>query len=394
MLSPQSDFVSTAKKGDQPRASNFNGSHRIPELDGLRGIAILLVLVYHFVGGDFSRTGVLPSSVVTVIKQSWIGVDLFFVLSGFLIGGILIDSRRSPQFFKSFYVRRFFRIVPLYWLLFALSLIVLAGILPGFPKVARSEVPWYAFLTFTQNFWTAQGRPAMVPFMGLTWSLAVEEQFYLAIPVLIHAVREKYLPWLVLGFVVMAPVLRLVLYYYLTGDIRRAAPYELTPCRADALGLGVLAAIMLRKPQVWQALVERGWLLNAALAVLALGMPYFIRANMNQSSLVNTSLAYTWIALFFLCLLLIAVTQKQAIISRPLRARALMATGGLAYCLYLFHTVFSIYAHALLSPHLPPTATAESIIIVLSVVLSFIFAKLSWKYFEKPLIDRAHQFRT
>ena len=388
MLSPQSDFASTAKKEDQLRASSFNGSHRVPELDGLRGIAILLVLVYHF-GADFSGTGVLPSSVVTVIKQGWIGVDLFFVLSGFLIGGILIDSRRSPQFFKSFYVRRFFRIVPLYWLLFALSLV---GV-PGVPKV-RSEVPWYAFLTFTQNFWTAQGRPAMVAFMGVTWSLAVEEQFYLAIPVLIRAVREKYLPWLVLGLVVMAPVLRLVLYYYLTGDMRRAAPYELTPCRADALGLGVLAAIVLRKPQVWQALAERGWLLNAALLVLAMGMPYFLRANMHQSSLVNTSLAYTWIALFFVCLLLIAVTQKQAIISRPLRARALMATGGLAYCLYLFHTVFDISAHALLSPHLPPTATAEGIIIVLSVVLTFVFAKLSWKYFEKPLIDRAHKFRT
>jgi peptidoglycan/LPS O-acetylase OafA/YrhL len=192
----------------------------------------------------------------------------------------------------------------------------------------------------------------------------------------------------------MAPVLRLMLYYYLTGDMRRTAPYELTPCRADALGLGVLAAIMLRKPQVWHALVQRGWLLNAALVVLAVGMPYFIRANMDQSSLVDTSLAYTWIALFFLCLLLIAVTQKHAIISRSLRTRALMATGMLAYCLYLFHSFFSIYTHALLTPYLPPTATAEGIMTVLSVVLVFVFAKLSWRYFEKPLIDRGREVRT
>ena len=303
------------QKGDQPRPSNFNGRQRIPELDGLRGVAISLILFCHLVGNDFSRTGVLPSSVVTVFKESWIGVDLFFVLSGFLIGGILIDARHSPQFFKSFYVRRFFRIVPLYLLLFALSLLVLVGLLPGFPQVAQSEVPWFAFLTFTQNFWMAQGHPAMVPFMGVTWSLAVEEQFYLAIPVLILTVREKYLPWVILGFVVMAPVLRLVMYYYLTGGVRFVGPYELTPCRADALGLGVLAAIMLRKPQVWHALVERGWLLNAALVVLAMGMPYFISVKMDPSSLVSSSLTYTWIALFFLCTLLIAVTQKQAIIA-------------------------------------------------------------------------------
>ena len=71
-----------------------------------------------------------------------------------------------------------------------------------------------------------------------------------------------------------------------------------------------------------------------------------------------------------------------------------MATGGLAYCLYLFHTFFGMYANALLSPHLPPTATAKGIIIVLTLVVTFVFAKLSWKYFEKPLIDRGREFRT
>ena len=195
-----------------------------------------------------------------------------------------------------------------------------------------------------------------------------------------------------LGVVVLAPVLRMLLYYHLTGDARRAAPYELTPCRADALGLGVLAAILLRRPRVWNALVERGWLLNAALGVLALGMPYFLRANIYQDSLLSTSLAYSWIALFFLCVLLIAVTRKQAIISRLLRMPALMATGGLAYCLYLFHTLFGIYAHELLSPHLPRTAAAEAVIIGISLMLTFVFAKLSWKYFEKPLIDRGHRY--
>ena len=133
---------------------------------------------------------------------------------------------------------------------------------------------------------------------------------------------------------------------------------------------------MLRKPQVWHALVERGWLLNAALSP-GNGMPYFISVKMDPSSLVSSSLTYTWIALFFLCTLLIAVTQKQAIISRSLRARALMATGGLAYCLYLFHTFFGMYANAPPSPHLPPTATAKGIIIVLTLVVTFVL-KLSW----------------
>src|SRR5258707_12417896 len=114
-------------------------------------------------------------------------------MSGFLIGGILVDSRGSRRFFRVFYARRFLRIIPLYWLLFAIWLLTLAGLVPGLTPREHSQVPWFAFLTFTQNFWMAQGRLAIVAFMSVTWSLAVEEQFYLAIPLFVRFVRERYL---------------------------------------------------------------------------------------------------------------------------------------------------------------------------------------------------------
>jgi peptidoglycan/LPS O-acetylase OafA/YrhL len=368
---------------------------RIPELDGVRGIAIWLVLIDHFVGGYFARgaPGVLAPRVVLLVQQGWVGVDLFFVLSGFLIGGILLDSRAAPRYFAAFYRRRFYRIVPLYFGLFMLSLLALSGLIPFLSTVNRSDVPWWAFVTFTQNFWTAHGRPLMVPFMGVTWSLAVEEQFYVTAPLFVRFVREKLLPWVFLGLIILAPLVRLVLYAQLTGDARRAAPYELMLCRADALGLGVLAAMMLRKPSVWAALTKhRNWLYGA-FGVLLAGTPYFIRHHIYQIALVPTALVYTWLALFFTCVIVMGVTQRDSLISRLLRMRWLMASGVIAYGLYMLHTVFGFYGHALVAPNLPRTALAEGALDVVCLALSVVFAKWSWKYFEKPLIDRGHARR-
>ncbi len=173
-------------------------TRRIPELDGLRGLAILLVLVWHF-GYLFASAG--SSRWLYYVKDSmtmfWSGVDLFFVLSGFLIGGILLDARESPNYFKTFYTRRSFRIIPVYALLVVTFYVCVSLGLPariaGSSAVFGATAPWYEYATFTQNIGYATGQPSQSLWLSTTWSLAVEEQFYLLLPAVVYFVPRRRL---------------------------------------------------------------------------------------------------------------------------------------------------------------------------------------------------------
>jgi len=212
---------------------------RIPALDGLRGIAILLVLLWH-AGFNDPFPG-FWSSVFAFGRLTWSGVDLFFVLSGFLIGGILLDARDSTRYFRTFYVRRAFRILPLYGVI--TGLYIFRRLLS--PSVI--VIPLISYPTFTQNFWMAYFATWGGAGMAATWSLAVEEQFYLTIPLLVRKLTNARLVWVLAFVVVGAPILRtLTLINFEHG---RFADYVLMPCRADALCLGVLAAVLVRHQQ-------------------------------------------------------------------------------------------------------------------------------------------------
>src|SRR6516225_2852466 len=144
-------------------ASMPDWSARIPALDGLRGIAIGLVLLRHAIFGVTSVEGIethspFTSALVAAGQLTWSGVDLFFVLSGFLIGGILLDARESPRYFQTFYFRRAYRILPLYFVTLAIFLFqhlpwMSALMRPG--RFQPLEIPGWAYATFTQNFWMA-----------------------------------------------------------------------------------------------------------------------------------------------------------------------------------------------------------------------------------------------
>src|SRR5262249_37984358 len=185
-----------------------NWGSRIPELDGLRGIAIILVLLRHSIFGPetSSRVG---SVFVAAGQLTWSGVDLFFVLSGFLIGGILLDARNSPRYFRTFYARRFFRIFPLYFVvtgLFLLRHLPFRMQTSALGDVSALTIPWWSYVTLTQNFWMVQLGWYGPLFMSVTWSLAVEEQFYLTVPCLIRKVSIRRLP-IVLGAIIAGAVL-------------------------------------------------------------------------------------------------------------------------------------------------------------------------------------------
>jgi peptidoglycan/LPS O-acetylase OafA/YrhL len=167
----------------------------VPELDGIRGAAVLLVLVFHWF---LSEGGLvfLPQPIYNVLLMGWSGVDLFFVLSGFLITSILIKERDADNYFKIFYVRRFCRILLLYFAVLLLTLAVFYLTLPVDSRnwLFGSILPVWSYLTFTQNLVMSATGTMGSKIIDATWSLVVEEQFYLTLPLIVRFVRKKHLP--------------------------------------------------------------------------------------------------------------------------------------------------------------------------------------------------------
>ena len=210
-------------------------TERVPQLDGVRGIAIALVLLYHYSLVLYHPPqGSLGAYTLKLLYLSWSGVDLFFVLSGYLIGGLLLDHVHDSNGFRVFYTHRFFRIVPLYLVVLLVSLASAGHVmLLGY------------YLTFTQNIWMAEHATFHVNYF-VTWSLAVEEQFYLALPVLMWLLPRKWLAAVLSLLVVAAPIFRLI-----SLGFNPVAPHILFPCRMDAL-CGVLCAYAMRQEKFRQ----------------------------------------------------------------------------------------------------------------------------------------------
>jgi peptidoglycan/LPS O-acetylase OafA/YrhL len=258
-------FIGQPAIGKSPPTTSHQPSSRIPALDGLRGIAILLVLLRHSVAGTPTESK-FWSAVLHPLKLTWSGVDLFFVLSGFLIGSILLNVRCSPRYFQTFYIRRAFRILPVYYI-FVLIYFARHLHIPFLPSVLADAsplpVPFLAFVTFTHNFWMATfgwfGAWGIAP----TWSPAIEEQFYLAIPFLVRRISVRLL-YLVLGCVIVgAPILRAILPHIMRHGA--FASFVLMPCRADALSMGVVAALIYRNRESKQWICRHPWVLHSNL---------------------------------------------------------------------------------------------------------------------------------
>jgi peptidoglycan/LPS O-acetylase OafA/YrhL len=356
-----------------------------------------LVLLRHGIFGITSVPGLelhskLASALLAAGQLTWSGVDLFFVLSGFLIGGILLDARQSPRYFQTFYLRRAYRILPLYFLVIGLSL--LPHLLSKFGpmragRMAALPFPWWTYATFTQNFWMARLGEFGPSGIGITWSLAIEEQFYLTIPLLIRKVRTRHLVAALLAVILGAPVLRLVL--QATASHAGLASYVLMPTRADALCLGVLTALLARNDTFWHRLQANRHVLWSATAMFFAGVVSLSWRAYNALSTPMTTWGFSWLAAFYTSLLLIAISPS-GIVPRILRNKSLMRLGTLAYCSYLIHVgVMQALRHPLKAyfPQFPVAAWFLGGLLGIAVTLTI--ASVSFKYFEKPLLRRGRQ---
>ena len=316
--------------GDQRRTPP--SLKHIPALDGIRGIAILLVLGFHLLWSNWVTGSRVLDLVVRLRSSCWIGVDLFFALSGYLITGILLDTSETPHFFRNFYARRALRIFPLYYVvLFLLAL----GFHPTSLAAAR---PFLILATYLQNtpLWWYGHVPGLVAnFTSHLWSLAVEEQFYLVWPLVILLVpSRRALLWLAVAVVVLSPAFR---YLLLTNGAPLQATYKLTICRSDGLLAGAWLATALRGPQ--RAAVFRFAPVTLVLGILSCLTIAFTNGTFDfQSSRAVNVFAYSALALTGTSLIAVALSPSTWI-ARGLRWRVLRFFGQYSYGLYILHQI-------------------------------------------------------
>lgn len=385
--------------------ANLRTSKRVPELDGLRGAAILLVVIVHYFSfNPYGRTdGLLQSVAVAVartISMGWTGVDLFFVLSGFLIGGILLDARDSPNYFRTFYVRRFFRIVPIYyaWIAAYVVLMALAG--PYLrAHVAAGAVPdgryqYLGLLLFLQNFGLLGHSVIAGAWFWPTWSVAVEEQFYLVAPSVIRFLSRRALYIFLFLVVAVAPLLRLWIHHqFPMPNTDLDYSYILMPCRADAFAIGILAALL------WRNAIVRRWVNVHGAALLLIfaaglaGVAALVHWYPAYNSIPMISVGYTWIAACYAIILILAIGSPAGAIARFTRMPWLREFGRVSYCFYLIHVVLRLILQILVGAWIGPIRPWAGIAIsMVAIGLSYGLARLSWTYFEYPLLRRGRTY--
>jgi peptidoglycan/LPS O-acetylase OafA/YrhL len=383
----------------EPRIQPPLPSSRVPELDGIRGVAILAVMLYHYA----SLTPGLPFhslayQVQAAFRLGWSGVDLFFVLSGFLIGGILIGARNSSRYFQTFYARRVFRILPIYvlWLtLFPLA--AWAYSVWGIPKLAPDSgmtyrLPlYYLFLQTVLYAFPPATRTLGYYWLGPTWSVAVEEQFYLVAAPLVRFLSMKRLRQLLVAFLVVSPMLRALVYFLWKSKFYMLV--MIMPCRADSFALGILTAMVWKDPEARRWVIQRRAYCNGILAVLALGPVLLTKWSYHPENLFQALFGLEFLAAFFAWAILTVLANSSGVLAAMMRWGFLREMGKVSYCMYLIHLAVLVGCHALLLRSAPSIKTVPALAtMLLAFVLTYGLSKLSWLFYEGPLLKLGHRY--
>ncbi len=331
---------------------------KIPQLDAVRSLAVLWVFVHN--------ADNYPSLHLQMISgNGWMGVDLFFVLSGFLITGILLDTKRSEGYFRNFYARRFLRIWPLYYAVLLFMFVIVPFLRPSEAHaVFDRSSPWWAFPLFIQNFVLRNPSGATGP-LGVAWSLAVEEQFYLVWPLVVRFCSEAQLRKITIAVICVSPALRFWL------SLHQVDLYSNTFCRLDGLMAGALLAVVVRSDGFVPAkFVGHAWLAFLVSAPLALVIATYHERWAVFSFTAAASVSFVYLSLF----------STQRWLQALLTNRFLVYTGAISYGIYLLEKIpldvvkaFHLDKHAFLAFSITAAAT-------------YVLAALSWNVLERPFL--------
>ena len=348
-----------------------------------------MVLAWHYLGATIDPTlGLWAKAIARTLILGRTGVDLFFVLSGFLITGIVLDRRRKAvAFLGSFYLRRALRILPAYLLLVAAfwSLVALTAPSPAF----NADTPLWRHLTLTQNLWMADKGRWGPDAVSVTWSVAIEEQFYVVFPLLMLALPRRAIVWALL-LVALASIAWRAAVYATTGAA--FAAYVSTPARLDALAFGGMLAWAWREPRLQSWLVgHRGALFAITAGCLAL-TPALAIVIARDLPWHMFTWAHTYLSLFFSAVLLCVLLAAGSPLAAPLRASGLRSIGALSYALYLFHP-FALSCAFLLTGRTEHIRDLQDLATVAFALLATLcICVLSARFMERPAIRFGRRF--
>jgi peptidoglycan/LPS O-acetylase OafA/YrhL len=366
------------------------------QLDGLRGLAIALVVFYHFSLPHRDFHGNQSGLVLQLAQAGWMGVDLFFVLSGFLITGILIETRTQAHYFRNFLGRRFLRIWPLYYLNLLVLLVLLPLVLPSVPaqlQGMQEKQVW--FWLYGANWLFAMEGGFGTTSGGYFWSLAVEEQFYLLWPFVVYRLSDRALLRTSFALLCLSLVSRIVL---ANMGVATGSLYTMTFTHLDGLAVGSCLAICSRSAAM-SARLARVLPIATAVALLGLVAVWVVDRDFFFWSKAMATYGYTFIAILSGALLIYVVQGgKAGRLSRFFTNRFLTMCGKYSYALYLIHVpvaglLFPLTFRAL--DKLVPAMGYDAkflVFVVLAFVVSCGLSIVSWYVFEGPIMTLKRYF--
>jgi len=362
------------------------GGHMVV-LDGVRGVAIVMVLCVHFIGDSPAYTAFGRAMVKLANYGIW-GVDLFFVLSGFLITGLLYDAKRCAHYFRDFYIRRTLRIFPLYYGVLALLFIILPALPTPYPAGLVESAHHQAWLwLYASNVYLAIHRAWALPYVGHFWSLAVEEQFYLVWPIVVLCFGRRSLLAICVAVAALALALRVILALTGAGAL---AQLVLTPCRFDALCVGGFLALAVRAVGLERVARAARVSLFPLLGLVLLASGW--NAMRGSISDVVLPIRGTCIALTFGALLITSLAAPtESVLSRLLRGRVLCFLGTRSYGLYVFHGIIAygmVEHQATLNALAARIGSGPAMLVAagFGTVVSILVAAASYELFEKHFL--------
>lgn len=372
----------------QPEQHSKVDSGRNLELDGLRGIAVLMVLAWHFIGiPAWLSPGDVQHALFRIFLFGGAGVNLFFILSGFLITRIALkNSAVCARFLFVFYIRRALRILPPYFLLLLLFyLVIWMGMMD---EIFNLTIPFWRLATFTQNFWMATNKTYGPDGIGVTWSVAIEEQYYWFFPLFFLLFRTRI--GLVLALTALASIIFRA-YLIISDPLANAYAVDVNSfARLDGLALGGIIAFILNNKL--SEYFVRNKLIFKYLLLAMLPLLIFV----DRVSAINMALfGQTYLNIFFAIVLINVMLNLGGIgfFMATLRSDCLIWFGRISYSLYLFHPLILACVLSLFKTPKGLNGVRECVLLAAAFFISLVVSKFIYQWVESPLIRFSHKFQ-
>jgi peptidoglycan/LPS O-acetylase OafA/YrhL len=381
-ISDDSSLSIAMAGGPEPAVDATRLSKYFPAIDGLLAWAVFGVILFHLH--------------LWGMALGWAGVWLFYVISGFLITGILLDAKSRPHYFRNFYARRTLPIFPIYYLL-----LILICVAAAYNGTTVRDVGYYVFYIQNRPLGSTQFKPAFPITYNHTWTLAVEEQFYLLCPLIVRFLSASLLPWLCVALIFVAPLARACILHFTHNQ-----SVSLTPliCNVDALGVGGILAIWIRGNRLGMAKAAASLKIKHGLEILSLAilviilsivLSYGHRAYWNSTDSmpsVNVNIVFATVLSLWFASLVFYVAVWDSWLRRILSHRLLVHPGRISYGIYLFHYPVLTYSGSWLRAVNPHLGNSRIVLVLVTLLVSYMLALASWRFLETRFLRLKRQF--